>query len=65
MAAPYERRRPEETTLYQVVQDHIDTFFAQVEQETGAGLPQFVKDEFEAFVVPVAWRKPRPTWLSR
>ena len=48
--APYERRRPEETTLYQVVQDHIDTFLAQVEQETGTGLPQFVTDEFEAFL---------------
>jgi len=48
--APYERRRPEETTLYQVIQDHIETFLAQVEQETGAGLPQFVKDEFDAFL---------------
>ena len=49
-AVPYERRRPEETTLYQVVHDHLDTFLAQVEQETGTGLPQFVKDEFEAFL---------------
>ncbi len=49
-AVPYERRRPEETTLYQIVQDHIETFFAQVEQETGTGLPQFVKDEFEEFL---------------
>ena len=48
--APYERRRPEETTLYQVVQDHVETFLAQVEQETGTGLPQFVKDEFDAFL---------------
>ena len=47
---PYERRRPEETTLYTVVQDHLETFLAQVEQETGAGLPKFVKDEFEAFL---------------
>ena len=47
---PYARRRPEETTLYQVVQDHVETFFAQVEQETGTGLPQFVKNEFEAFL---------------
>jgi len=46
--APYERRRPEETTLYQVIQDHVETFLAQVEQENGTGLPQFVKDEFEA-----------------
>ncbi len=49
-SAPYERRRPEETTLYQVVQDHVETFFVQVEQETGTGLPQFVKNEFEAFL---------------
>jgi len=48
--APYERRRPEDTTRYQVVQEHLDTFLAQVEQETGTGLPQFVKDEFEAFL---------------
>ena len=47
---PYERRRPEETTLYQVVQDHVETFFAQVEQETGTGLAQFVKNEFETFL---------------
>jgi hypothetical protein len=45
----YERRRPEETTLYQLVQENVETFFAQVEAETGTGLPDFVKDEFEAF----------------
>ena len=49
--APYERRRPEETTLYQLVQEHLETFLAQVEKETGAGLPPtFVKNEFEAFL---------------
>ncbi len=36
--------------MYQVVQAHVETFFAQVERETGAGLPRFVKDEFEAFL---------------
>ena len=46
----YERRRPEETTLYQVVQEQIATFLAQVEAKTGAGLPEFVKDEFEAYL---------------
>jgi len=49
-AFSYERRRPEETTLYQVVQEQIETFLAQVEAKTGAGLPAFVKDEFEAFL---------------
>ena len=46
----YERHRPEETTLYRLVQQHIETFFAQVEAETGSGLPGFVKDEFDAFL---------------
>lgn len=46
----YERHRPEETALYQLVQEHIESFFAQVEAETGSGLPDFVKDEFDAFL---------------
>ena len=46
----YERRRPEETVLYQLVQEHAESFFAQVEAETGMGLPEFVKAEFEAFL---------------
>ena len=45
-AFSYERRRPEETTLYQVVQEQWETFLAQVEAKAGAGLPGFVKDEF-------------------
>jgi hypothetical protein len=39
----YERRRPEQTTLYQLVQQHAATFFAEVEAAAGADLPQFVK----------------------
>ena len=46
----YERRRPEETTLYQVVQEHLENFLAQVEAEPGASLPDFVKDEVDAFL---------------
>ena len=46
----YERRRPEETTLYQVVQEQLETFLAQVEAKTGAGLPEFIKAEFEAYL---------------
>ncbi len=46
----YQRRRPEETVLYQLVAEHAETFFTQVEAETGAGLPDFVKAEFEAFL---------------
>ena len=44
----YERHRPEQTTLYRLVQQHAATFFAQAEDAAGADLPQFVKDEFDA-----------------
>jgi Putative transposase/Transposase zinc-binding domain len=46
----YERRRPEETILYRLVQEHIESFLAQVEAEGGAALPEFVKAEFDAFL---------------
>ena len=36
--------------LYQLVQEHLETFLAQVELETGAGLPEFVKEEFDDFL---------------
>ena len=49
--ARYERHRPEETTLYRVVQAHLDTYLAFVDIENGgAGLPTFVTDEFDAFL---------------
>ena len=43
-----ERHRPEQTTLYRLVQQHAATFFEQA--EAGADLPRFVKDEFDAFL---------------
>ncbi len=46
----YVRHRPEQTTLYRLVQQHAATFFAQAEDAAGADLPQFVKDEFDAFL---------------
>jgi hypothetical protein len=46
----YERHRPEQTTLYRLVQQHAATFFAQAEDAAGAALPQFVRDEFDAFL---------------
>ena len=45
----YERHRPERAKLHQLVQQHAATFFAAVEAATDASLPQFVKDEFDAF----------------
>ena len=46
----YKRHRPEQTTLYRLVQQHAATFFAQTEDAADADLPQFVKDEFDAFL---------------
>ena len=45
-----ERHRPEQTTLYRLVRQHAQTFFAQTEGATGVSLPQFVKGEFDAFL---------------
>jgi hypothetical protein len=45
-----ERHRPEQTTLYRLVQQHAASFIAHTEASTGAELPRFVKDEFDAFL---------------
>ena len=42
----YERRCPEETTLYRLAQKHLETFLAEGEAGGAASLPQFVIDEF-------------------
>ena len=44
----YERRRPEQTLLYQLVEQHWPTFRERAEQ--AGGLPKFVVDEFEAYL---------------
>jgi hypothetical protein len=46
----YERHRPEQTTLYRLVQEHAASFIAHTEAGTGSELPQFIKDEFDAFL---------------
>lgn len=46
----YERHRPEETTLYKLVQENWLTFQQQVESDMGYALPDFVVKEFESFL---------------
>jgi Putative transposase/Transposase zinc-binding domain len=48
--AQYVRHRPEQTSLYQLIQQHAATFFLQAQDATGSSLPRYVKDEFEAFL---------------
>ena len=43
-------RPPPWTTLHCLVQQHAATFFAETEAAAGVDLPQFVKDEFDAFL---------------
>ena len=43
----YERRRPEETLLYKVIAENIETFIAETERDPQKkGLPKYVKEEF-------------------
>ena len=45
----YARHRPEQTLLYQMVEQYADAFFAHL-GERDAMLPGFVRDEFEAYL---------------
>lgn len=46
----HERHRPEQTTLYHLVQQNAASFIAHTEASTGSELPRFVKDEFDSFL---------------
>ena len=47
-AVNYQRHQPEQTILYKLVQNHLLSFYYQMEQEKE--LPSFVKKEFEEFL---------------
>ena len=66
----YERHRPEQTTLYCLVQQPAASFIAHTQASTGAELPRFIKDEFDAFLDTAAAiasdaRWPLPTATRR
>ncbi len=47
----YQRRRPEDTTLHQVVRDNLRTLYAAVEEGyASAPLPTFVRAELEGYL---------------
>ncbi|MBT6275557.1 MAG: hypothetical protein HOI95_15655, partial [Chromatiales bacterium] len=45
----YRRHRPEVTALYGVVEQHAHAFF-EGQEALGRGLPQLVREEFEAYL---------------
>ena len=48
-AAAYRPRKPEETILYSVVAEQLETFLAR-QQERDRGVPGFVEDDFRSFL---------------
>ncbi len=46
----YRRRRPETTVLYQVLQEHLETFLARAGEDSQTNWPSFVQDELRAFL---------------
>ena len=45
----YERHRPEQTLLYQIIEQHYSDFLSTIEAQDRP-LPGFVQDEFDAFL---------------
>jgi hypothetical protein len=48
--SPYQRRRPEEGTLHQVLRENLLTLYAAAEQGFASPLPDFVKRELEGYI---------------
>ena len=46
----YTRHKPEETTLYKIIQNNWLSFQNQIEEDTGYPLPDFVIKEFEEYL---------------
>lgn len=46
----YQRHRPEETLLYKIIAENLETFLAQVARDAGNPLPDFVEKEFREYL---------------
>ncbi len=48
----YQHRRPKKSVLYQIIQQNLNTLFAQAEAQSdyGFGYPNYVKREFERYL---------------
>ena len=44
------RHRPEETILYRIIQQNLETFLSLVHEECGRSLPDFVEKEFREYL---------------
>jgi hypothetical protein len=46
----YQRHKPEESVLYKIIQENLETFLSLVREETGQSLPEFVEKEFYEYL---------------
>jgi hypothetical protein len=47
---PYERREPENTPLYRIVSEHLETFLEEVREHHDKALPKYVEKELREFL---------------
>ena len=50
MAASYKPRRPTETVLYRIVDEHLDDFLSHVAESYASPLPRYVVDAFRGYL---------------
>jgi len=57
-AQPYRRRRPENSSLYRIVQEHIETYLALATEAhpMGDGVPAHVENAFRSYLKSVVSR---------
>jgi hypothetical protein len=46
----YERRKPEDTVLYRLVADHLETFLEHARESYDGGLPTYVEQELRKYL---------------
>jgi hypothetical protein len=46
----YRQRRPDQTVLYRVLQQHLESFLEHAQQSSGKRLPKYVENEFRRYL---------------
>ncbi len=50
MGGRYERHKPEDTVLYRIVAEHLETFLAEAREKHERGLPDYVEKELREYL---------------
>ena len=49
-ATRHERHKPEETILYEIVANHLETFLSETREKHDRGLPNYVEKELREYL---------------